>query len=1224
MSVTFSNTNVPFPNGINFLKLLFFALLFYFSLQHASALTPGGVTITNKSGPSFILDSNNPCAVGPNVSYVAYRVCNTSGATLTNVAVTLSGLSTGFSMMGGQPATQVGGTFSAGQCKTFFWYIRYPCTSNQTTNITITVADSNPGVVNATNQVTTTGIISAAAGGRLVGLTQGPELVEGSSTYFDIEYEFGNIPKDKFAYFQPAGNLTFNAGCLQLTSLEVLTSSIPNTIPVGNSGTLFFVAPQAAGGGEHLVKVRYHFNVNCSNFTTTLIPFAAATSGSQMKYSSNYSAVVVNLTEFQPITNCDGNYDDFATQIIGTNSGLEVSGDNWSTSWGDYDGDGFQDLFLTSYHADQPNELYHNNANGTFSKVNAAPFSMDKATSVAAAWADYDNDGDLDIYVGNNIGAPNFLYRNEGSGNFTKILNDPVVEYEGYSHGVSWADYDNDGFLDLFVATYWETAFNLLYHNNGNGTFSQVTNNPIANEAANSVTGLWADYDNDGWIDLFVANGGTRKNSLYKNMGNGQFQKITTGAIVNDVGDSVGASWGDYNNDGFLDLFVANAANEANFLYKNNGNGTFTKVTTGSIVTDKGHTHGSTWSDFDNDGDLDLFVANDGQNNAIYRNNGNETFTKLSNNISSDGGLSFGSAAADYDRDGDVDLFVANRLGTQNFLYENTKGNCNNWSCIKLTGTKSNKSAIGTKVFVHSKIGGVARRQMREVSSQTGGGTGGQNSMILNFGLGDANIIDSVVVKWPSGYRQVSFNRSVNLYLTITEDSASEVCGTVHYDTNNNCMKDNGEAGIPNAKIVLQPGNITTYTDQEGQYSVFVKTGVYTVQLVPEGAWSAVCPNPQGTRTVNVAALGNKYCGNDFASTTSCALPDLYTEVAITAHRISSQNLMVVNYENKGATRATGAILTVNLPSQIQLLNSSLPYQSFTGNTLTWQLGELSIGEKGAIYLTYNVLTGTQIGMNLQITSNLTANEEDCNTTNDRFTEMSMAVASFDPNDILVSPQRFVREGEWLKYKIRFQNVGNLPAALVQVEDVVPDELDLSTLEMGTASHTFKFQADENKLIWTFPNINLPDSISNEPASHGFLTFRIKLKKGLELGTKIKNEAAIYFDAHEPIRTNTVENILVAEPVDHYVAQASPLVVYPNPTAGKFTVQSPDLNLDQAAYFVEISLMDFLGKPVFTEANLNHQKASFEVFDMPTGTYVLKAVDNLGRVYLGKVIFAKP
>jgi len=213
---------------------------------------------------------------------------------------------------------------------------------------------------------------------------------------------------------------------------------------------------------------------------------------------------------------------------------------------------------------------------------------------------------------------------------FTKITIGDLVNDGANSQACSWGDYDNDGDLDLFVANR-NNQNNFLYLNNGNGTFTKVTSGSIVNDGGDSQGGSWGDYDNDGDLDLFVANRNNQNNFLYLNNGNATFTKISSGSIVNDGGHSEACSWGDYDNDGDLDLFVANRYNQNNFLYLNNGNGTFTKVTSGSIVNDGGDSQGGSWGDYDNDGDLDLFVANrNNQNNFLYLNNGNATFTKIS------------------------------------------------------------------------------------------------------------------------------------------------------------------------------------------------------------------------------------------------------------------------------------------------------------------------------------------------------------------------------------------------------------------------------------------------------------------------------------------------------------------------------------------------------------------------------------------------------------------
>ncbi|MBL4710689.1 MAG: VCBS repeat-containing protein, partial [Flavobacteriales bacterium] len=360
-------------------------------------------------------------------------------------------------------------------------------------------------------------------------------------------------------------------------------------------------------------------------------------------------------------------------------SGLSTDSDNnWSIVWVDYNNDGWEDVFVTNYTANQPNALYKNNSDGSFTKTtNAGSLTSDLTNSVPSTWADYDNDGDIDVFVANNTGSTNFLYDNNGDESFTRNDLNLVSQYGGYCHNASWADFDNDGFLDLFVSEYMPTKFNLLYRNLGNGSFILTSGNPISEEASYSIGATWGDYDNDGDLDLFVPNTNNSPNSLYSNEGDGKFNRITTGEIVTDSTNSVGSSWGDYDNDGDLDLFVANSGNQNNCLYQNNGDGTFTKITTGIVVNDGGHSHGSSWADFDNDGDLDLLVTNDQDNaNRLYTNNKDGSFSLFDNAINSDMANSFGAAWGDYDNDGDLDVLIGTRDNTTDIFLENVRGSC--------------------------------------------------------------------------------------------------------------------------------------------------------------------------------------------------------------------------------------------------------------------------------------------------------------------------------------------------------------------------------------------------------------------------------------------------------------------------------------------------------------------------------------------------------------------
>jgi Leucine-rich repeat (LRR) protein len=289
--------------------------------------------------------------------------------------------------------------------------------------------------------------------------------------------------------------------------------------------------------------------------------------------------------------------------------------------------------------------------------------------------------------------------------------------------------------------------------------------------------------------------------------------------VVTTGSESSGSSWGDYDNDGDLDLFVANASSQDNFLYANNGNGTFTELTTGPVVTDGGNSAGSSWGDYDSDGDLDLFVANtQNQDNFLYANDGDGTFTKVTTGpVVSDGSVSYGSSWGDYDNDGDLDLVVAN-YNQNNFLYANV-GNANHWINLQLVGRQSNVSAIGAKVRIRAAIGGSPVWQLCEISGQTGGGYGSQNSLNAEFGLGDATTIDSIKVEWPSGIAWDTTDVAVDQFLTITEPD-------VPPDAPTNLTATPGDQQVSLLWDANSEGDLSHYVVYQGSASGFDTTGI--------------------------------------------------------------------------------------------------------------------------------------------------------------------------------------------------------------------------------------------------------------------------------------------------------------------------------------------------------------------------------------------------------------
>lgn len=456
--------------------------------------------------------------------------------------------------------------------------------------------------------------------------------------------------------------------------------------------------------------------------------------------------------------------------------------DSRSVNWVDADNDGALDLFITNgLGGGRNNRLYLNNGDGTFVPASGDPLVADGASSVGSSWADFDNDGDLDAFVVNWYGENNLLYVNDGGGSFTRITQGPAVTDDGFSETCGWADYDGDGLLDLFVANSGPGApeVNFLYRNTGDGGFVRIMEGDIASDLLHSRSVSWGDYDGDGDSDLFVANEANENNSLYRNEADGTFTKITEGPVVTTHGKSFGSSWADFDNDGDMDLFVSNWGDQNNFLFRNDG-GSFTRIMDGGIVNDHGYSIGSAWGDFDNDGDLDLYVTNGFSLNQserlvdfLYANNGDGTFTRvLTGPIARREGWGYGAAWGDYDGDGDLDLCVARCFGHSetNALYRNT-GTRNNWLVVRLEGTLANRSALGAKVRVKARIGGEDVWQLREISAQTG--ACGQNQMAAHFGLGDATAVDSLVLVWPRGGTDVLTSVQVNQYLSVVESGGA-------------------------------------------------------------------------------------------------------------------------------------------------------------------------------------------------------------------------------------------------------------------------------------------------------------------------------------------------------------------------------------------------------------------------------------------------------------------
>ncbi len=494
----------------------------------------------------------------------------------------------------------------------------------------------------------------------------------------------------------------------------------------------------------------------------------------------------------------------------------------------DFDSDGFLDLFLVNgfplqqatsaqaismpkrgVYADR---LYRNLGGRRFEDATVPAGMVGSGYGMGVATGDYDNDGDVDVYV-TRFGR-NSLYRNEGIGRFTDVANSAGVAAELWSSSAAFLDYDRDGDLDLYVVRYTDWDFDnnpycgkpepgyrsycvpdlfggisdLLYRNNGDGTFTDVSVPSGIGDAQGKGLGVaFADYNLDGWIDIYVANDRSPC-LLFKNNQDGSFSEVALAARVaynsdGDIFGGMGVDFQDYNNDGFPDLIITTLTGDMYVIYENNRNGSFTDVRFSSGIAQ--HTlpytgWGTRFFDYDNDGWKDIFTANShvmdnvplylshvgySQPPLLLRNLANGKFEDVSSKsgkIFQTPLVSRGAAVGDFDNDGDQDIVVSNLNGRPSLLL-NEGGNRRSWILLRLWGRKSNRFGIGARVKL--TVGTLTQYWTVTTASSYQSA----NDPRVPFGLGTAGRIDRLEIQWPSGIQQTLENLAPNQILDVTE-----------------------------------------------------------------------------------------------------------------------------------------------------------------------------------------------------------------------------------------------------------------------------------------------------------------------------------------------------------------------------------------------------------------------------------------------------------------------
>ena len=443
-------------------------------------------------------------------------------------------------------------------------------------------------------------------------------------------------------------------------------------------------------------------------------------------------------------------------------------------SFFDFDKDGWDDLSFGTETGRFPQ--FYKNFNGFFLPINLnLPDGQYQNKQIN--WVDFDNDGDYDLFLTSNTDG-NRLFRNNGNLIFEDItLAAGLPTGNLFTFGASWGDYNNDGFLDVFISNRDSTVStstpNFLYRNNGDGTFTDVSEAAGIDRLKHlSFCSAFFDFNNDGWQDIYVSNDKViHKNLLYKNNGDGTFTEIGAQSGTDVSIDAMTVTIGDYNNDGWFDIYVTNLGESV--FFKNNGDETFTDVAleTGTQFNSNGW--GAIFLDGENDGDLDLYVSGELFNHpqlksaAFFENTGNNGFSIPENaGFENDQANSYSNAVGDLNNDGLADFIVTNSNNQNVYVWENQNTSNKNWIKIDLEGVSSNRDGIGSVIELS------ANGQKQYLYTLNGEGYISQNSKTKIIGLGNANIIDYIKIKWLSGIEDILFNVNVNQKISILEGSS--------------------------------------------------------------------------------------------------------------------------------------------------------------------------------------------------------------------------------------------------------------------------------------------------------------------------------------------------------------------------------------------------------------------------------------------------------------------
>ncbi len=567
---------------------------------------------------------------------------------------------------------------------------------------------------------------------------------------------------------------------------------------------------------------------------------------------------------------------------IETQANLGEISNNNGIAIADYDLDNDLDIFIVGSRTldlNNPNtwsRLLRNNNDGSFDDVTneagflqtffheiALPSGYDIGDKLGASWGDYNNDGFPDIFLSNAVQSQ--LYHNNGDGTFTDVTTlagfDDYCE-DCYLTGAVWWDYNHDGFLDIYLVDDNILSDNKLYQNLGDGTFQLISDTNLTN-STNSLSAISLDANNDGFLDLYVANDFDQNNFLLINQNGTGFVESAAAYGITDPKDGMGLSICDFDNNGLFDILVTNI--RENGFYVNSGNNSYEHQAESLNIFNTNWSWGSVFSDFDHDGFEDLYIANgfinDRPNNYFQNTEINSSRTFIDMNMTSESienSNSRSTISFDYDNDGDLDLIVSN-FNDHPFLYENTSidtyytnETSGAWVKIKLEGVISNKNAFGSKLEVYTN------NQLEQFRFYQGASYLSQSVKPIHFGLSNATVIDSIAVTWPTGIREVHSDIQINSMIKITEGNSyliedDNTAIKIPGCTNEDSCNYNPDATIDDGSCSFLEAGVITGNSVSNPLTT--ENYSYAPSLGDEYVWTVEngeITNGQGTNTITV------------------------------------------------------------------------------------------------------------------------------------------------------------------------------------------------------------------------------------------------------------------------------------------------------------------------------------------------------------------------------------